>query len=186
MKWFTSSVQIADIFGRNLMFEEHNSQIYKTHIGGVASIISCLAISIFTIILGRELYQRKTPLVTNSIEISENPILKISDFPLMFLFFDSNIRPIKNVSEVLNVEVQYIENTSNKQPIVKNFPGLLPCDYNNYNFNKEFVKKVVDASSASGVTPVCPDVIPDYEVYDVLASEKAKNILITVKINIHI
>ena len=64
----TSILKKLDIFGRELTFEEHNVQSFKTFLGAIMSILVFIAIVVMGIMFGKEVYERKLPAVASTDE----------------------------------------------------------------------------------------------------------------------
>lgn len=132
----------ADIFGRELMFEEHNVQAYKTFIGATLSIITFITVIIIGILFGREIYERKTPIVIESEELKNSTRINLRDYPLLINFRGDGVRTVDPHSLFdLSVIVLHMSPTNQFRPtsITSGLRALNKCDPKNYTYAQEFV-----------------------------------------------
>jgi len=81
-----STLKRLDIFGLDLTFEEHSVQSFKTYVGAIMSIITFISIIVIGILFGKEVYERKNPLVASTQEVLERGEVDFKDMEFFFFF----------------------------------------------------------------------------------------------------
>lgn len=131
-----------DIFGRELMFEEHNVQAYKTFIGATLSIITFLTVIIIGILFGKEIYERKTPIVIESEELKNSTRISLKDYPILINFRGDGVRTIDPHS-LFDMSVIVLHMSPSNQfsfiSMTSGLRALNKCDAKNYTYGQDFV-----------------------------------------------
>ena len=97
-----------DTFGKNFMFEENNSESYKTLLGSSISILIIVIVSVFSFFFGREIYERKIPVVSSSKEILLNSNIPLKEIPFTVTLIDMLGIPIKNVTNYYDLILSFL------------------------------------------------------------------------------
>lgn len=146
---FTNFVSI-DFYGRNLMFEDNNSQQFKTPLGALVTLFTLAITALLSFFTSKDFFL-STPSIKEFNQLVESTSVDLVDFPLIFSFFNEmneELIPIKDLEELNNmVEVRYdylTLTTSGREIRNPNFlnninsinsTGLQACSNYNYNSN---------------------------------------------------
>ena len=90
LEYFLKKLKKIDLYGRDLMFEEHDVQAFKTYVGSLLTLITFITLTIIGFLFGKEIYQIKIPIVTVSNEILNESLVPLSDFPIVMYFANKN------------------------------------------------------------------------------------------------
>lgn len=126
-----SAFKRIDIFGRNLMFEERNTQTFQTAIGATLSFILFISVMIIGLLFGKEIYERKTPYILKSEEIGtkEETHVDLKSFPLIFSIFDHDGNKItENINSLFNIKVTYFTISSKMELVEYPYYGFSQCN----------------------------------------------------------
>lgn len=131
MKNSKSPFKEIDLFGRNYMFEENNSQSFNTKLGSVFTIMLFAVILCLGFLFGKEIYEKKTPYLMISEEIDDNKegYIEFNKFPLMFVFSDMYTRNIDvDLNTIFNIYVVFYHIDDNYQLSIENYYGISLCN----------------------------------------------------------
>ena len=78
-----------DIFGRELTFEKDESKNYHTWFGIISSISVFICCIVIGFLFGKEIYERKVPIVSISKEYNNNSTINLDSIPMILLFLNS-------------------------------------------------------------------------------------------------
>ena len=86
--FFSNSLQSLDAFGKDYMFEEDKKSAFRTNFGGLLTFLITISVIIIGFIFGKEIYERKTPKVFSSDDITsiDNSLIKAVDLPFIITF----------------------------------------------------------------------------------------------------
>ena len=181
MQGLYKKLRKIDSFGRDLKFEEEGSQSFKTEVGATFSLIMFVSVIVLAILFGREIYERKIPVVLVSNEIVENPRLQLSEFPIILFFTDLYGKNFVNADKYLKVEVDYINFSDNNIYSSKQYIGMLPCNPEDFTLNKEFVVQAIENSKKpDGMTPWCINHNNTFEIQNSWATVNSSSLMISV------
>ena len=75
----------ADFIGPKYSFESRRSTRFMSYEGAVISILTVIFLSTIAFMFGKEIYERKLPLVSNSEENISHSTILLKEFPLTSL-----------------------------------------------------------------------------------------------------
>lgn len=144
-----SKFKNLDIFGKQLMFEEDNSQRFSTNIGFLFTMLIFISLIVIAFFLGKDIYQRRYPklvtskrIITNSLEqLEHSSILNIKEFPIMFYITnnhgDIEKSDLNELFTFITTSVQINEDSSKQ---IDYYYGASLCNSSNYyNEYKDFI-----------------------------------------------
>lgn len=169
-----------DIFGRELKFEEDNNQTFKTNIGATLTIMMLIVVTVIGFLFGKEIYQRKTPLVLLSNEILENSVVSMSDFPIILFFSHENGTNFPNIDSNLDVAVSYFVTDKNRDISFKTKLGVIPCDKDKFTKHKEYVEEAVNHSNSSPLKAYCINHDKDFIIKNQFTQTDSASILVQI------
>lgn len=155
LEYFLRKFKKIDLYGRDLMFEEHNVQAFKTYIGAVLTLITFITLTIIGFLFGREIYQRKIPIVTVSNEILNESLVPLSDFPIVMYFARKNGRNIENIDNYIEVSVNYFKISPEKFINSTVYAGVLPCDPNSFTKHRDYISNLLEQAKVGDLQPYC-------------------------------
>mmetsp|Transcript_36687 Transcript_36687/g.38074 ORF Transcript_36687/g.38074 Transcript_36687/m.38074 type:complete len:617 (-) Transcript_36687:70-1920(-) len=159
-----SSIKKIDLFGRNLSFEEEDCQAYKTNAGAALSALLFIAVAIITFLFGKEIYERKIPNVMYSAELMDIGRIPLSEFPVIFFFYDSEGKNLEDIYSRLEFKMMYLRFDANKQISYNLYRGMTECNPEHYTKHQDFVETTLQQAKASNFTAYCFNFEPDYVI----------------------
>ena len=153
----TDKIKLIDIFYRTIKFETRESENYKTIFGGLLTIITGITMIVIGFLFGREIYQRKNPLVLNSDILLEYSRINMNEFPLFFTFNlagGKNI-PDPGIDKVFDFETQALSFLSNGTTYNKFYKGYSKCDLDKFVKNKNIIKDAYEGVLKNKREPIC-------------------------------
>lgn len=153
--YISNNFRRLDIYGRDLMFEEHNVQSFKTNLGSVLTMITFITIIIIGFLSGKEIYQREIPIVAVSKEIVQEASINLSDFPVIMFFGDSTGKDLGDINAFLKFKVAYYGLTEKFEVFIREYNSLIPCNPESFTLHKQYIAEVVEKSKKSNLTPYC-------------------------------
>ena len=150
-------VKSFDRFGREFIFEEKDSQSYKTSLGGVFTLILFVIVTIIGFIFGKEIFLRKTPNITSSEElVSYNEtMIKITDVPIIITFHTYDGSPLIEIDRILELSSHKFSFDHNLKINLESYDGFSDCDAKKYGIHEKYVEKTVNESRTAGHTVKC-------------------------------
>ena len=103
-----------DLFGRFLTLEENENQKFTTNIGVILTICLLIVSIVIDFIFGKEIYERKNPLVIQSFDKKDYSRISIKDFPFILGFRTGNSEdfPIDNYLDIYVASLSYDNETN--------------------------------------------------------------------------
>lgn len=170
-----------DLFGRELMFEEHNTQSFKTYIGASLTVAMLITVIILGFIFGQDLYLRKSPTVMISNEIVTESIVKASDFPFLFYLVDvQGYNFQEDINSLFNVEAVYFQVTAGRELHLQRYYGFSKCDPSKYTKNPEFITAALENAKKGSWIPYCIDFKEDYQLKNPYSVPDCQNLAINI------
>jgi hypothetical protein len=118
-----------DLFGKTLIFEEKHSQRHNTTGGLIFTFLLLVVTCIIGFLFGKEIYERKYPVVVNSKEIISYSRINTQDYPIFFSFSLKDGTGVKQSEDVFDVIISQITMDENLYITAKNYQGLTKkCD----------------------------------------------------------
>ncbi len=130
-----------DLLGHLITFEHGMNGKYQTIQGGVLSLMIIIATTILTCMFGRDIYERKVPIVTITNSVTNSSLVHLKKLPFFFQFLQNGVPMLqtdakkwfKGSFSVINIDA------NGKQSI--NVFSMIPCDwavFTEYNNNDLF------------------------------------------------
>lgn len=153
-----SFLKKVDLFGKTLMFEEHDVQSHQTSIGALFTYLMFIALSVVTFLFGKEIYQRKKPYLLESEEIMTSDIafVDLREFPIFFSFsnlYGNNISV--DIHDILNVFLFYYATDYNSVLTYELLYGFTECNSTYYTKHQDLVDKHISDSKKINKTLYC-------------------------------
>ena len=116
-----------DLFSEAVGFEMNGNKRYPTNIGAMLSFIIYITCIVTSILFGLEIFRRKKPIVSESIEYNETERLYLRDFPIFFSLSDG-------VGNFINIKDYYsmqIYKSNYTEDGLREFAGYINKDDEN-------------------------------------------------------
>lgn len=175
---FGNKYRKLDMFGRDLKFEEDETQSFRTNFGATLTLFMFIIVIILGILFGREIYERNLPIVLTSNEIVDYSQVDVSEFPIIFFFKNIVGQNIEDITKYIDVEVTYIEFSANNDLTINSFNGIFPCNPDNFPNNREYVEKFVNNSQLTGIVPYCVNLNNTFKIQNQFAQPNSSSIII--------
>jgi hypothetical protein len=118
----------VDFISSEVGFELDDSKIYKTFQGAFISISILISCVILGFLFGRDLYERKLPIVSRSNNYLQDSVISLKKYSLFFLLSDTKGNFLSNYDQYFSPTIFKINRTNSK------------TDYANYPSNYKIVK----------------------------------------------
>lgn len=105
MASITTLFKRVDFLGNSFGFEHKGTTRFRTLEGACFSMVTITAALIVAIMFGREVYQRKAPVVSLSEEKLTNSRVYMREFPFALMFYDNSVGEIKKPEELFMYRV---------------------------------------------------------------------------------
>ena len=141
----------VDFIGPLLTFEDNDSVRFKSIQGALFSFSIVITVMIISIMFGKEIYERKIPLITISNENLKESIIKLSEFPIILEFRDKQGNPIHDFNQFIKFFTLEIQMDSNNKISQKsNDFGLIDCNSKTFkNYTKDVENLIKNRSNNS-------------------------------------
>ncbi len=173
-----TEIRKINIFGRDYHFEKDFCNKSNSVPSFILTIINFIATIIVGFIFGKEIYERKNPIVTTSettISLQES-IFNLGELPIIFNFADKVGYPIEDskIEKILNITI--LGTTALNGVISETRSLLKKCDQNNYkNLTKlPFIQQITSTPR----TRYCMDT--NLEVMNKKGNPNSKNLAIMI------
>ena len=100
------NVKKIDIFAKPISFVLDGEEKFRTWWGFFFSLLTLIATITLAFLFGSEVYERKTPITTQSTTFIEKSSVDFQEFPLFIMFSDGLGNKYDNLPEYLDVRVQ--------------------------------------------------------------------------------
>ena len=98
-----------DIFGRKIAFENENKTSFKTIFGGTLTLmLFCFAALLFYL-FGKEMWEKQMPSTFSKDTTEEVVKYDMSDLPVIFSIFDTNLSPLAGGIDIFSIFDIWIE-----------------------------------------------------------------------------
>eukprot|EP00340_Litonotus_pictus_P001420 CAMPEP_0170527210 /NCGR_PEP_ID=MMETSP0209-20121228/12674_1 /TAXON_ID=665100 ORGANISM="Litonotus pictus, Strain P1" /NCGR_SAMPLE_ID=MMETSP0209 /ASSEMBLY_ACC=CAM_ASM_000301 /LENGTH=587 /DNA_ID=CAMNT_0010817585 /DNA_START=53 /DNA_END=1812 /DNA_ORIENTATION=- len=133
------------------------------------------------ILFGKEIYERKIPIVMNSEELVDNGRVPISDFPLIFFFYDNDGNNLEDIYSRLLVRTTFFNMDLQRRLDSKEYKGFTKCNPDDFTNHKEFVEKTVTQAQYLKMTPYCTSVGPDFVIQNPAFSPNSTTMRVVIR-----
>lgn len=131
-----------DFIGPQFTFEHNESNRYKTLEGSIISALTIVTLSVVAFLFGKEIYERKYPIVNVSFDNTSYSLIYFNKFPLMFYFSDYEGNVISDFSSIYTPVIRSISMNNAGTVTVKNSTmNIVDCKSKQYDAS---VKSLVD------------------------------------------
>lgn len=93
-------------------FEVESSRTFKTYFGAFITLIIVVISIIIALMIGNEIYERKTPSVSSSSNYLSNSNFTLKDYPLFFLVSDTNGKFVEDYTKYLHFDYFKVNRTN--------------------------------------------------------------------------
>ena len=178
-------IRKIDLFGYRFTFEENDNQSYKTTFGGLFTILLIISITIIGFIFGKEIYERKIPIVSFSEEVVQYSRINLTDVPIMFnVKHNGDINSIEELNSKFEFEFILYERLFGQEEssIRSYFYGLELCNEDSFPAYTQLVADYMKVKEDQKETLYC---IPEtYKYYFQNAMAAPNSTLIYININV--
>ena len=140
-----------DIFGRNLMFEDEDSQSFSTYVGACLTLIAYIGIISIGFLFGKEIYQRNIPIVTVSNSIKQNSRINLNELPFLFTIFPTYSYDIYDLNNLFDFSLyQYIKTDNGTLDMPKFTANVVKCnsqDFINEDGEQAFIDSIINKNN---------------------------------------
>jgi hypothetical protein len=182
LKSLVKGFKNIDLFGRDLKFEEDGAQSFHTNTGAFLTLLLFVLVIVLGVLFGREIYERKLPVVLLSTEIVENPDIALSDIPFMFYFIDSAGKQFDDAEKYFQVVVSYVHYSKTNVVNSSYIEGFVPCDPDKFTMHKEYIRIAVEDGKNTGAIPYCVNHNDTYTVKNKLGSKNSDSLLVSINV----
>eukprot|EP00340_Litonotus_pictus_P002491 CAMPEP_0170519090 /NCGR_PEP_ID=MMETSP0209-20121228/4624_1 /TAXON_ID=665100 ORGANISM="Litonotus pictus, Strain P1" /NCGR_SAMPLE_ID=MMETSP0209 /ASSEMBLY_ACC=CAM_ASM_000301 /LENGTH=596 /DNA_ID=CAMNT_0010804885 /DNA_START=116 /DNA_END=1906 /DNA_ORIENTATION=+ len=133
-----------------------------------------------TFLFGKEIYERKIPRVMNSDELLDVGRVKLSEFPIMFLFYQNDASNLYDIYSRFEVKVVYLHFDENRKFSYNIYRGFTECNPDDFTMHKEYVRSTVEQASYTNKTAYCISHQPDFVIQNPYASLNSSTISIEI------
>lgn len=126
--FLTKQFKRVDFISSEVGFEVEDSKIYKTFQGAFISTTILVSCVILTFLFGRDVYERKLPIVSKSSNYLPESKISLKDYSIFFLLSDTKGNFLANYEQYFTPTIFKINRTNSK------------TDYANYPSNYKIVK----------------------------------------------
>ena len=146
-----------DLFGKQYSFQERNKKNYNTIVGGVLTSILLICVSVIGFMIGKEIYERQTPIVVSSYSIitPQETDIKLIDVPIILTFHNYDGSAVKDINGILDFESVVFDNSHKFEITIKAYEGFVNCEHEKFGQHKDWVEKTVKEAVDQGHTPKC-------------------------------
>ena len=155
-KGFFDKIKVLDVLGSEYTFEVDGSKAFKTVLGSITTIILFIGISAYAYMFGKEVWEKKTPVVSSSSEYIAASRINITDIPVIISIHNIYGAPYNdNLEEIFEFEIenmkinQYVVTTDDK------FKGNNDCNPDNFTSHKDYVAKTVEMAKQANMRLIC-------------------------------
>lgn len=131
-----------DVLSRQFSFEENHSKNFKSLLGAFASMCLIISSVVVSIMFGREIYERKSPVIVESTQFVENSIIKLNNLPFVLLATLPPFDKYNDILKILDLKVKRMEFASDHTLYRMDFFKLSFCNETHYNQVAEHTKNV--------------------------------------------
>jgi hypothetical protein len=153
-----------DIFGKELKFEEDQSQNFKTSVGSVFTIIVFALFITFTFIIGKEIYQREYPDVLIIKEILDNQVVELTDFPIMIFIKDLEGKSSEKFIENINITITFTDISLENVVTEEEMHSLKSCNESDYPIHKDKLSQILKSANQNNEIPYCINTSKDSKI----------------------
>ena len=147
MGCFENYFKKIDFVGQEFKFEHNENKRYQTVYGAFFSMIVFISALVVVILFGREIYERKLPIISMSEEISLYSKIYFNDFPFFFSFFYENNTEIKNPLRFFNIYIEEHHMTQDGYLSYNPYYSMLPYSKMKENYtldSQDFIEQTLD------------------------------------------
>lgn len=151
---FANKIKKIDLFGKPLIFEEGENQKHSTLFGIISSILIIITCIIAGFYFGKEIYERKNPIVYNSNDKIENSIVRLKEFPVFFSLINGQGVNLPDAKRYIDMELTHFiipdaYTDSNSYPKAYYYSGYKNCNISEYSdMYQPLVKSVFDQTQS--------------------------------------
>jgi hypothetical protein len=138
MKDFISTI---DFIGQDITFTDKNSKRHKSLPGALFSIAVVISSVVVGSLFGKEIYERKIPLTSNSKEFIDSSAVFLQDLPILFDFKFNNGTSIENFLSYFFFYIEIITYDNNNNAKINTSITMKPCNFTKYKTNSELISK---------------------------------------------
>lgn len=143
MKSLLYHAQKIDLFGRNYIFEEFDSQRYSTKTGIFFTILIVITCIVIGFLFGQEIYSRDNPTVLNSEEYLDNSRITVKEFPMFFSFVNGPTVNQPTVPLYVDMKITHMIINNDFTPTIKYYDGYKRCNVEEYEeFYQPYIKDI--------------------------------------------
>jgi hypothetical protein len=108
------TLKSIDIFGTENLLRLNKEKLFTTQIGGICTIVFLVLICIALVTFGKEIFEKKEPVILSKIDFSEIPEFSWEKDDFIFNFQYSNGTPIfkKEIEKMFSINICYNDNNS--------------------------------------------------------------------------
>lgn len=137
----------ADFIGPKYSFESRRSTRFMSYEGAVISILTVIFLSTIAFMFGKEIYERKLPLVSNSEENISHSTILLKEFPIILYLSNIDGSPLENYESYFEYRIFTTSmNSNNTISIDENSINFTSCDVNRYSKYNNLVEEVLNSS----------------------------------------
>jgi hypothetical protein len=136
-----------DFLGPQIGFEYEDSNTYRTTQGAIYSLITFVAAIVITLMFGRELYERKNPIVSENKEFIPESKVYFKDFPVLFSFHYGDTTQVENPNDFYDFFIESYTIDSQSKILVNRNYMLNKCQPDSFTSNKDLVKNLISNTS---------------------------------------
>lgn len=130
---FHYQISKLDLFGKEYTFEEKDHMFFHTLTGNITTILILIACSILGFISGKDIYERKYPVVVSSDDKIENSRFSIDDFPILFAYITGTGRNVPEAKKYITMNVTFMIVSEDLVPTTYYIPGYKKCNASEFN-----------------------------------------------------
>ena len=170
------------ILGNYFTFEQKEGKQFKTICGSILTILLFISISAYGIMIGKEIWEKTTPVVMTSLEYLPNSIINITDIPILISIHDKKDVPYnQTMDDYFDFEVEYLQITNYVISLLKTYHGKVDCDPEKFNSHKEYIKNTIELSKNANMKLICFNLQSDFFIQNGFAANNASSIIFHIK-----
>ena len=136
---------LIDFIGPICGFEDGDSLRFRSLPGAIFSTVIVISVFVISFMFGKEIYEKKTPIITVSNDYLANSEIKLNEFPLILEFTSGkgdNIKAFNTFLELFTIKI--IMDSKNRVTQIDDEIGLVDCRLKIFKNNTTYVKQLLE------------------------------------------
>lgn len=97
----------SDFYSKSINFRFKDKDRSTTMLGGILSILTAISMIYFTIFFGREIWEKKIPIVRFNREYNNHTLINLTKMPIIINVFNYSTQPIENFERTLYIKATF-------------------------------------------------------------------------------